>query len=671
MVIDMRYIPMLIYLVMGCVLGCFQSGYADGYLQQKDISIIMKQILEQHLDQKEMSASIIKHSVKIYIDQFDPERIYLLQQEVEPYLTISDARLKELLEQYKQGNYKEYEDLNQTIQKAIERSRKIRGELESKQRAELFQLSKDTYADGYEEWRDPDLKKFFVKTSEELAQRIKEELVKFIAAHKKRYGDEFVNNRQEQTLNLFEKEVRLHEDNYLYVNENNQPMSAAEKQNAFVLHVLKALANSLDAHTSVLNPLEAQDMRIRLEKEIQGIGIGLEKNAEGALIVSHLVQGGPAEKSKQVEINDQLIEVDGKPVAGQELSQVMEWIRGKNGTQVSLLLKRSTPTEKTISVKLTRAEVQVNENRGESWYETFGRGIIGVIKLDSFYQGENGVSSENDLRNAIKKLDKEGNLRGLVLDFRENSGGFLSQAVKVAGLFITNGVVVISKYFNGEEHFYRDVDGKKAFSGPLIILTSKATASAAEIVAQALQDYGVALIVGDEHTYGKGTIQSQTVTQEGNKAYFKVTVGTYYTVSGKTPQVQGVKADIVAPSPFAHETIGEAYLENPIKPDIIPSSYQDTLQDISPNLKPWYLHYYIPTLQHKENFWQNHLEMLRRNSSYRISHNKNYQAFLKGGRSAKMAEEIDTNNNFGREDLQMAEALNIMKDMIILQSQNM
>src|SRR5690606_836656 len=163
--------------------------------------------------------------------------------------------------------------------------------------------------------------------------------------------------------------------------------------------------------------------------------------------------------------------------------------------------------------------------------------IIGKITLNSFYQGDNGVNSENDVRDAIKKLDKMGNLRGLILDLRENSGGFLTQAVKVAGLFITNGVIVVSKYFNGEEHFYRDMDGKVSYTGPLVILTSKATASAAEIVAQALQDYGTALIVGDEHTYGKGTIQSQTVTENQGAAFFKVTVGKYYTVSGKTPQI--------------------------------------------------------------------------------------------------------------------------------------
>src|SRR5262249_27334579 len=106
-------------------------------------------------------------------------------------------------------------------------------------------------------------------------------------------------------------------------------------------------------------------------------------------------------------------------------------------------------------------------------------------------------------------------------------------------------------------------------------------------------------------------------------------------------------------------------LDYPVKQDAISPAYNDSLSDIAPNLKPWYLHYYIPTLQKKQFFWQNNLNALKKNSSYRIEHNKNYQAFLKNGGPSSTEEEGD----FGKEDLQMQEALNIMKDMIVLQSQ--
>lgn len=263
------------------------------------------------------------------------------------------------------------------------------------------------------------------------------------------------------------------------------------------------------------------------------------------------------------------------------------------------------------------------------------------------------------------------------MDLRSNSGGFLSQAVKVAGLFITNGVIVISKYANGDERFYRDVDGKIAYDGPLIVLTSKATASAAEIVAQALQDYGVALVVGDEHTYGKGTIQTQTVTDNQSASYFKVTVGKYYTVSGHTPQKEGVKADVVVPSHWNREEIGESYTIDPVAADMIPPAYDDQLADVSKDVRSWYLKYYTPTVQHRTDQWRGLLPTLRKNSEYRIAHNKNYQFYLKGGQDHSNSEEeadeeewntAKKNKTYGEDDLQINEAVNILKDMILLHS---
>lgn len=644
-------------------------------LQTKDVNKIMQQIFEQHVDKKEITASIIKSSFKVYIDQFDPDRIYLLEEEIKPFTNIPDADLNRILAQYKQNQFPEYTDLNNVIQKAIYRARQVRSGMTKGDTEVILQKSSSYSADGYEEWRDPDLKRPFPKNEKELTERIKQHLVQFLASERKRFGDSYIINRSLQTFKIFENEARGHENQYLFLTDHGLPMNEAEMQNAFTIHILKALANSLDAHTTVLSSSEAFDMRLRLEKEVQGIGVELHTNKNGIFVISKIVEGGPAAKSGLIKIDDQLLEIDNMPLRDKSLNEATEMLRGKNGTKVSLLLKRSMNengllTTKTLPVLLTRDEITVNEDRVQTSFETFGAGIIGKIKLDSFYQSENGVTSENDIREAIQKLDKKGNLRGLILDLRENSGGFLSQSVKVVGLFITNGVVVISKYFNGDEHFYRDMDGKKAFDGPLIVLTSKATASAAEIVAQALQDYGVALVVGDEHTYGKGSIQSQTVTENQGSAFFKVTVGKYYTVSGKTPQIQGVKADIVVPSQFYHENIGEEYLENPLKQDVIADEFNDDLQDIAPNLKPWYMHYYLPSIQHKRMVWKEFLPTLKKNSEYRIAHNKNYQMFLKGTvlEQASMGNS-NQQSNFGSEDLSMSEAVNILKDMILLETQ--
>lgn len=635
-------------------------------LKTDDVNKIMKQIFEQHVDKKEMTASILKNSFKVYVDQFDPERIYLLDQDVIPFLQLSDSQVEQILNQYTKKQFNEYSDLNSVIQKAIYRVRQMRAGILRQNPEQLFKSSTNYSSDGYEEWRDPDLKRLFPKNDYELSNRLRHQIIQFIASERKRYGDDYVLNHAPQTLKIFEAEARNHENQYLFLTNNGQPMSEEEKQNAFAMHVLKALANSLDAHTTVLSPAEAYDMRMRLEKEVDGVGIELQATKNG-FIVLRLSEGGPALKSGQVQVNDRLVQIDGVSLRGKSLNEVIQMLSGKIGTKVILVLNRNVDEngklmERSFNVDLEREEVAINADRAESSFEVYGNGIIGKIKLDSFYQSDNGVTSENDVRDAIKKLDKQGNLRGLVLDLRENSGGFLTQAVKVVGLFISNGVVVISKYFNGDEHFYRDMDGKKIYDGPLIVLTSKATASAAEIVAQALQDYGVAIVVGDEHTYGKGSIQSQTVTENQRTAFFKVTVGKYYTVSGKTPQIQGVKANIIVPSQFVHENIGEEYLDNPLKQDVIPSAYEDSLADVPENLKPWYLHYYIPMLQQKKVMWESLLPTLKMNSEYRIAHNKNYQLFLNGTNQAQIAAASSQG------DLPMAEAVNILKDMVGLQS---
>lgn len=638
-------------------------------LQTKDISKVMDKILEQHVDKKEITNAIIKHSFKIYIDQFDPDRLYLLEQEVSPFLQMSDADINHTLEQYKNNQFPVYQRLNDVIQKAIYRARELRVALEGGNSSQLFQKSLSLSSDGHEEWRDPDLKRPFARNETELSERIKQAIIQFIASERQRYGEAFISKRTVQTVKVFELEARNHENQYLFLNDKDQPMNASQAQNAFTLHILKALANGLDAHTSVLSPDEANDMRMRLEKEVQGIGVELQVEKNGNFVVSQLVEGGPAVKSGLIKLKDQLLEIDGTSVRSKSLKEVMEMIRGKVDTPVSLTLKRQveengSQVDKVINVKLVRDQIPINIDRAQSSFEKIDGGIIGKIKLDSFYQGDNGVTSENDIRDAINKLKKQGNLKGLILDLSENSGGFLNQAVKVAGLFITNGVVVISKYFNGEEHIFRDMDGKRAYDGPLIILTSKATASAAEIVAQSLQDYGVAIIVGDEHTYGKGTIQSQTVTESHDNTYFKVTVGTYYTVSGKTPQINGVKADIVVPSQFMHEKLGEKYLDYPLKEGSIPPAYDDNLKDVASNLKSWYLHFYVPTIQHQRADWTKILPTLQKNSASRIANNKEYQAFIKG-EAAKFESSANPN-----EDLQMVEAVNILKDMIRIQAES-
>jgi carboxyl-terminal processing protease len=653
------------FLIILIVSFSFSSAFAQQQedLSLKDVQKVMQEILAQHVDKKEITPDVLQNSFKSYLDQFDPERIYLFGNEASQFLNLDQAELKRVLENYRQNRFTKFEELDQMIQNAILRARKYREELAADKET-IFQSSSNH--PSVSNLLGEDKKAPYPNDVSELKERMKGQAVRFISIERQRYGDKTVIDNKDKTLNAYFRQLEQKENLYLNQDDAGNPLSLREKEHHFATRILKAMTHSLDAHTSFFDANEAYDMKVRLEKGFKGIGVTLEKRVQG-IYVAGLVKGGPAEKSGLVKTGDRVVKIDDTEVKDEPLSDVIEKLRDDSKPTVSLLLKRanSEGKEEDVSATLNREMIAVDEGRVDIDKESFEDGIIGKITLYSFYQGDNGITSEKDLREAIKNLQKEAKLKGLVLDLRENGGGFLNQAVKVAGLFITNGVVVVSRYANGEEKIYRDLDGKVSFRGPIIILTSKATASAAEIVAQALQDYGVAVIVGDEQTYGKGTIQSQTVTEGGANSYFKVTIGKYYTVSGKTPQLQGVKADIVVPSYYSKELIGEEYLEHLTAPDKIPAVYQDPLSDIDAGLKPWYVRYYIPTLQKEESDWKQYIPALKERSQKRLVLNPEYQKFLKG--------EWDAISLLGGDqkippehDYQMQEAVSILKEMIDL-----
>ena len=294
--------------------------------------------------------------------------------------------------------------------------------------------------------------------------------------------------------------------------------------------------------------------------------------------------------------------------------------------------------------------------------------MIAHIALHAFYQDPQHCSSA-DLYEEISKIQKEHTIKGIILDLRFNAGGVLPQAVAVTGLFITKGIVCSIKDNNGTIEHLRDIDGKTAYDGPLIVLTSKASASASEIVAQTLQDYGRAIIVGDEHTYGKGTFQTFTLDGSNNtkinpKGEFKVTRGMYYTVSGKSPQLVGVKPDIVVPGLYSEAEIGEQHAKYPLENDSIQENYQDDLADIPVIQRDQISWLYRFNLQTKIKTFTRFLPILQKNSTQRINQDNFYQNFLSQLKEDDM--ETDQIELFTKNDPQMAESVNIMKDLILL-----
>ena len=638
-------LPLAVFVLLCSLAGPLQ-------LKKQDIRLTMEEMLAYHVEYKEFSPLLARRSLKIYIEQFDPDKVYLLANEARPYTEPKEDRLKNVVQKYHQDDFSEYEGMNQVIQRSIVRASAYRQEIEK----ELIQSDEDPHQGALgESYID------YPTSEKELKARIKQRLVRVLWIEKRAGNFRIWNaDLRRKIFNLWEKRFARAENSY-------RPSS----DHYLCMHVLKAMAKSLDAHTSYFSPEEAYEMRTSLEKQFEGIGVVLREELDGVAIYD-MIKGGPAERSGKIASGDLIVEVNGKPLDGVAYEDVLKSLQGDGSGKILLKMRRNVSDGDALvyNVDLKREKIVMQDERVQYSFERYADGIIGKLDLPSFYESAEGTSCEADLRGALRALKKEGNLLGVVLDMRENSGGFLNQAVKVAGLFISSGVIVISKYANNETLYLRDLDGKSYYSGPLVILTSRGSASAAEIVAQALQDYGTALVIGDERTYGKGTIQYQTVTDPSAITFFKVTVGRYYTVSGRTTQIDGVKADIIVPTAYSVLNIGERYLEYPLKSDRIPSAYVDPLADVDARNKQWFQKNYLPNLQKKLSVWTQMLPQLKDNSAYRLKQNKDYSLFLDTIAQEKKGKFFTptVQENWGIDDLQMVEAVNILKDMTLLKA---
>ena len=437
-------------------------------------------------------------------------------------------------------------------------------------------------------------------------------------------------------------------------------------------YVLKATTASLDAHTNYFTPSEANQFMIQVQQRLFGIGALLRDDLDG-LSIMRILDNSPASQSNKLKINDKIIAVNNEPIVGLDISEAVDLIRGEKGTPVNLKFLRETKVDEEtrvemLEIELVRGEVVLEESRLETTFEPYGDGVIAHLRLFSFYQDQKS-SSTQDIRKSLEQIRRDQKLKGVILDLRGNGGGLLTQAVSVTGLFINKGIVCSIKDNSGKVQHLRELEGKPVWEGPLCVLTNRASASAAEIVAQALQDYGRAIVVGDARTFGKGSFQVFTLDAINNakidpQGEYKVTRGRYYTVSGKSPQLKGVQADIVVPGILSNLDVGEQYSKFPLDYDEIDAHFEDDLSDISPfhriQLGPLYKY----NLQAKLTTFEPHIDQLRKNTGLRIENNKSYQSFLTEMEKKNFdAIPVDL---YGQNDLQLVESYNIMKDMIFL-----
>jgi carboxyl-terminal processing protease len=616
-------------------------------LSPRDVNAKVNELLFAHISQKKLTEEIMKRALVNFIEEMDPLKTYFIEEEIAPYLNPKEEDLTALLNDFYKSNFSQFDNLYQIMIGAIKRRDLLEEELKNESYIEHVtakQVEREKWASSEE-----DLKVHLHR-------------IKSLQAHLAEKIEE--PNSQDKFLKLVQKRRKWKEEEIQGKNEKMQ-------KRILHAHILKAIASSLDSHTVYFPPSEASQFMMMVQQRLVGIGISFVDDLTGFRVVS-LIDGGPAKVQGGLKEKDLIVSVDGEYVVGMDINQAVQLIRGKEGTKVELTLLRAKDHEdqnpEKLVVSLERGEVVIEEVRYETALEPFADGHIAHVTLHSFYQDPQN-SCAQDLFNKITELKSKYNIKGIVLDLRNNTGGILPQAVAVNSLFMGKGIVASIKKYDGTLHHLRNVESSPLWNGPLIVLVNKLTASAAEIVAQSLQDYGRALVIGDERTFGKGTYQVTTINVKNDhinpQGEYKVTEGMYYTVSGKSPQLVGVLPDIIIPSYLAEAKVGEKFSKYPVENNSISANFEDRLDDIPLHQKDKAKRYYHFDLQPILTTYNRHLPLLKEHAQKRIEANKDYQKLLTHLKQTESSD-LEVEYKGGDNDFQLLETFNIMKDLIYL-----
>ncbi len=457
-----------------------------------------------------------------------------------------------------------------------------------------------------------------------------------------RKNDPWPTDRR-QLAELWKKELKYQWLNLKYSGENSKTIRATlaksftnrlnllnrqKSEDAFQAYTY-ALTTSFDPHTSYFSPDEYENFQIDMSRSLEGIGAKLQTESEYT-VVNEVIAGGPAFKSNTLKKGDKIIGVgQGKvddivDVFGWRINDVVKMIRGKKNTIVRLKILPASQGGRGPAkiVTLLREKVDLQEQAAKKSIIVQNGERIGVITIPSFYldfEGQqqntgNFNSTSRDVARILNELNTE-HVDGIVIDLRDNGGGSLEESVNVTGLFISTGPVVQISNSTGGKMVLRDEDRRVLYSGPLAVLVNRYSASASEIFAAAIQDYGRGVIIG-ERTFGKGTVQSlKKISELRPFAFFgkqpelgeiKLTIAKFYRISGGSTQHKGVVPDIVMPSMIDTSVVGE---------DIYSSSL------------PWSTlsrSFYRPTVEVN----QEEIALLRQKQQERALKSRYYQSYL-------------------------------------------
>ena len=555
------------------------STHANNDIKKKDpekdkiLIYVLKNILTRgHFMVKDMNDDFSEQVYTSFIEGLDPSKRYFTQKDLKEF-----SKFKyEIDNQLLQDDVSFYNTVYNSFTKKIKNAKFYYGEL----LAQPFSFKKD-------ETIDIDYDKVpFAKNENELINFWRKQLKLNVLSR--------VQNKLEKQDAKIKKDAKIIAKSFKDL-EKEARAEVLKNMNELYLRIeelehedwfstfLNSVVGAFDPHTTYMAPRTKERFDQDMSGKLEGIGARLLKKGIYTEIFE-LVSGGPAWKQGELEAGDIILEVaqaEKKPldIVGMRLDDAIKFIKGKKGTEVRLTVKKKLDGTTRI-ISIIRDVVELEETFVKSTIVEKEGKKYGLIDLPRFYidfSDMNSRDSAKDMEKEIARLKSE-NVSGLLIDLRNNGGGSLKTAIEIAGLFITEGPVVQVKYRGQDPIVKNDENPIMQWDGAVVVLVNELSASASEIFAAAMQDYGRAVIIGGNQTYGKGTVQSVIPINnfypnyEKDLGAIKMTIQKFYRVNGGSTQIEGVYSDIAMPNKYSYMKFGERDLSGALIWDKVPQA---------------------------------------------------------------------------------------------------
>lgn len=571
------------------------------------LHIIKQKYINEHINYSSLNSTLEARTIDQFVKQLDRSKIYLLASDIKKM----KRKLAGVFSAVKRRDCSKIKEVHDMYKKRVAQ----RVDYARKTITKKFKFNKKT-----ELVLDPEHRKFPVSISQ--ANKFHNKYLQFQ-----------ISNYIATDMKLPEAKERIVR-NYERIQRRAKDFS---EEDLYVLY-MDSFANALDPHSSFFSRDAIEDFEIQMKLSLEGIGATLSSR-DGLTVIEQLIAGGAAFKSRKLKAKDKIVAVaQGNDkfvdVIEKELRDVVRLIRGKKGTMVRLrIVRKEGKKSSKFIVNLIRDKIKLeDEAAGIDYFDRTINGKkmkVGLINLPSFYADSrrNGRSAAKDMKRILAEARSK-NVQSILLDLSTNGGGSLDDAVKISGLFFKTGnVVKQSQKDPGKDNIeLADTDEQVDWNGPLVILISRISASASEIVSSTLQDYKRAVVVGGDHSFGKGTVQSVSYLPRKLGA-LKTTVGMFFTAGGYSTQHRGVNSNIVFPSIYSTEDIGEKTLDYSLPPKKVPSFLSKEAY-VNTGKSRWF------TLK------ESVVKELGKNSKDRIAKNKDFKKIVEDMKKSKAKSKV-------------------------------